>query len=136
MENNCLFCKIADKIISVAEIYEDSTALGFLDINPIAPGHTLVIPKIHAENILDLMDNQIGILFKAVQNTTSLLQRKLNPQGFTIGINHGKMGGQMIDHLHIHIIPRFEGDGGGSLHAVVKNPPSAGLEVIQNKILN
>ena len=136
MENNCLFCKIADKIISVAEIYEDSTALGFLDINPIAPGHTLVIPKIHAENILDLTDNQIGTLFKAVQNTASLLQEKLNPQGFTIGINHGKMGGQMIDHLHIHIIPRFEGDGGGSLHAVVKNPPSAGLEVIQNKILN
>jgi len=135
MENNCLFCQIAAKIIPSIIIYEDEKTLAFLDIHPISSGHTLIIPKIHAENILDLSDNQIDPFFQTVKKVVALLQKKLNPKGFTIGINHGTISGQVIDHLHIHIVPRYEGDGGGSLHSVVKNPPQESLEVIQAKLI-
>ena len=135
MENNCLFCKIVAKSIPAAVIYEDEFVLAFLDINPMTLGHTLVIPKIHAENILDLPDDQIDPFFQAVKKIVALLQERLELRGFTIGINHGKMSGQAIDHLHVHIVPRYEGDGGGSLHSVVKNPPQESLKEIQAKIV-
>jgi len=135
MENNCLFCKIIDKIIPSAIVYEDEHTLAFLDIHPMSAGHTLVIPKVHAENILDLSDIQIGTLFQAVKKVVALLQGRLGSKGFTIGINHGRISGQVIDHLHVHIVPRHEGDGGGSLHSVVKNPPQESLEVIQAKLV-
>ncbi len=136
MENNCLFCDIINKKIPSSTIYEDNDVLAFLDIHPISLGHTLVIPKIHALNILDLTDDQIGLLFRAVRNVTFLLQQKLKTQGFTIGINHGRISGQAVEHIHIHIIPRFENDGGGSLHSVVQNSPKETLKEIQNKIIN
>ncbi len=135
MENNCLFCKIVAKIIPSAIVYEDEHTLAFLDIHPMSAGHTLVIPKVHAENILDLSDTQIGPLFQAVKKVVALLQGRLESKGFTIGINHGRISGQVIDHLHVHIVPRHEGDGGGSLHSVVKNPPQESLEVIQAKLV-
>jgi len=135
MENSCLFCKIATKIIPSAIIYEDALVLAFLDIHPISPGHTLVVPKIHAENILDLPDNQIEPFFQTVKKVVALLQEKLGSKGFTIGINHGRISGQVIDHLHVHIVPRHEGDGEESLHSVVKNPPQESLEVIQAKLI-
>lgn len=130
----CLFCKIASKEIRSAAIYEDDDALAFLDVRPLTKGHTLVIPKFHAENILDFPADRIGSIFKAVKKTTALLEEKLSPKGFTIGINHGKISGQVIDHLHVHIIPRYEGDGGGSIHSVVKNPPEESLEEIRAMI--
>ncbi len=135
MENNCLFCKIVAKIIPSAIVYEDEHVLAFLDIHPMSSGHTLVIPKIHAENILDLPDTQIEPFFRTVKKVVDLLRKRLGPKGFTIGINHGRMSGQAIDHLHVHVVPRYEGDGGGSLHLVVKNPPQESLEVIQAKLV-
>jgi len=135
MENNCLFCKIVTKNISVAAIYEDALSLAFLDIHPVASGHTLVIPKIHIENILDLPDNQVESFFQVVKKVVALLQERLEPRGFTIGINHGRISGQTIDHLHVHIVPRYEGDKGGSLHSVVNNPPQESLEAIQAKLV-
>lgn len=132
---DCLFCKISRGEIPADVIYEDERVLVFLDIHPIAPGHTMVIPKRHAENILDLGKEDIGPIFEAVKKLTGVLNNALNPQGFTIGINHGKVSGQTIDHLHVHIIPRFDEDGGGSLHSVVNNPPEMPLKEIKKKIL-
>ncbi len=131
---DCIFCKIANKEIKSEIIYEDNDVLGILDVHPIALGHSMVIPKIHAETILDLPDEKFEAVFKAVKKITALLQKSLAPNGFTIGINHGKVSGQAIDHLHIHIIPRWENDGGGSLHSVVHNPPSESIEQIAEKI--
>ena len=135
MENNCLFCKIVAKIIPSAIVYEDEHTLAFLDIHPMSSGHTLVVPKIHAENILDLSDIQIEPFFRTVKKVVALLQERLGSKGFTIGINHGRISGQAIDHLHVHAVPRYEGDGGGSLHLVVKNPPQESIEVIQAKLV-
>lgn len=132
---DCLFCKIAAREIPSEMVYEDEASFAFLDIHPLAPGHTIVVPKEHAENILDLPENQVGPLFTAVKKITAALNSALKPHGFTIGINHGKVSGQAIDHLHIHLIPRFEGDGGGSLHSVVKNPPQESVSAIKEKII-
>lgn len=133
---DCLFCSIAGKEVPSAVIYEDDFALAFLDIHPLSLGHTVVIPKNHAENIISLPKELVGPVFLAVQKTAALLSNALVPKGFTIGINHGKVSGQTIDHLHIHIIPRYEGDGGKSIHSVVHNPPMEPLEETRSKILN
>ncbi|HZX00896.1 MAG TPA: HIT family protein [Candidatus Paceibacterota bacterium] len=132
---NCLFCKIVNGEILSEKIYEDEAAFAFLDIHPLSPGHTVLVPKVHAENILDLPEAAVGPLFLAVKKVTATLNLALKPHGFTIGINHGKVSGQAIDHLHIHLIPRFEGDGGGSIHSVVKNPPQESVVAIKEKII-
>jgi histidine triad (HIT) family protein len=132
---SCLFCKIARKEIpSESVFYENEKALAFLDIHPIAPGHTLVVPKEHAENIIDIKDQNIAELFMAVKKATAKLKRALSSDGFTIGINHGKIAGQAVDHLHIHIVPRFKGDGGGSIHTIVQNAQNSSPEEVMEKI--
>ena len=133
---DCIFCEIINKKIEAEIIYEDEWALAMLDARPIAPGHTLILPKRHLLNILELSDEEICPIFRVVKEITARLKEKLHPDGFTIGINHDKVSGQMVDHLHIHIIPRFEGDGGSSLHCVVDNPPKESLKEIKEKILN
>jgi len=120
--NDCLFCKIVNKEINAEIVYEDQETLAILDVHPRAPGHTMVLSKVHAENILDLPEEKIGPVFLAVKKVTGLLKEKHRPDGFTIGINQGRASGQAVDHLHIHIIPRWHDDKGGSIHSVVNNP--------------
>lgn len=131
---DCLFCKIARKKIPAEIIYEDDAAAAFLDIHPHGPGHTMVIPKRHAENILELPEKDAGRVFVAVRRVTGLLKRRLEPDGFTIGINHGAVSGAVVEHLHIHIIPRFTGDGGKSIHAAVYNPGKETVAEVARKI--
>jgi len=135
MEENCLFCKIIAKKISAHVIYEDDHALAFLDITPRAPGHTLVIPKRHAATILDLPDGDTGPLFLAVKKTDELLVASLAPDGVTIGINQGAASGQEVAHLHVHLMPRFHGDGGSAIQGVVHNVPKESVENIRKKII-
>ena len=134
--DNCIFCKIANKQIPAEVVYEDEVTTAVLDVHPIAPGHTMVLPKVHAENILDLPDGGEALVFASVRHVTKMLQEALHPDGFTIGINHGKWAGQAIDHLHVHIIPRWKTDGGKSIHSVVTNPPTEALTEIRKKIIN
>lgn len=132
---DCLFCKIIKKEIPARIVYESREVLAFLDISPRAPGHTVVIPKTHAEDILALPQEELGDVFTAVQKVTALLLKALSPQGFTIGINHGKASGAEVGHLHIHIMPRWEDDGGGSIQSLVNNPSKESLDAIKEKIL-
>ena len=133
---DCFFCKIANKEVSAEVIYEDDNVVAILDIHPKAPGHTMILPKVHAANILDLPEDKIEGVFKAVKEVTALLNNSLSPDGFTIGINHGKVSGQTVEHLHIHIMPRWYNDHGGSIHDVVNNPPKENLKEIKEKIIN
>ena len=130
----CLFCKIAKKEIPAAIFYEDDKTMSFLDIKPHSLGHSVVILKNHSENILDTNEVDLSNLFFTVKKTAAMLQKALNPDGFTIGINHGEIAGQAIKHLHIHIMPRHKGDGGGSIHSVVFNPPAKTVEEVYEKI--
>ena len=132
----CLFCKIIKKEIPAEIVYEDEWNLAILDINPRAPGHTMVIPKVHSQTILDLPEKDLGLLFEAVKKVSLLIKKSLQSEGFTIGINHGKISGQVIDHLHVHIVPRFKDDGGSSVHSVVNNPPKESLAEIKSKLAN
>ena len=131
---DCLFCKIAHREFPAALIHEDMHTVAFLDIEPRSAGHTVVIPKRHAETLLDLHGGDVGTLFTAVRAVTGLLKNALHPDGFTIGINHGRVAGQAIPHLHVHVIPRYLGDKGGNMHTVVNNPPMESVEDIFAKI--
>ena len=136
---SCLFCKIAAKEISSKIVYENEHVLAFLDATPRAMGHTLVISKVHAPNILDLPDdgpnNEIGPLFSAVKHVDDMLSRSLNPDGMTIGINQGRASGQEVDHLHVHLLPRWHNDGGHSIQSVVDKPPQESLDEVLKKIV-
>lgn len=131
---DCLFCKIVKGEIPAERVYEDDIAVAFLDIMPRTPGHTMVIPKIHVENFVDLPKEQIGPFFEAAQKVAVTVERALAPDGFTLGMNHGKVSGQEVPHLHFHIMPRWEGDGGGSIQSVVANKPKEGIAIVAEKI--
>src|SRR3989339_1822685 len=117
---DCIFCKIAAGEIPAYKVYESEQALAFLDIHPCAPGHTVVIPKKHSETELDAAPEVAVGVMQAVQKASAVLKEKLGPVGFNIGWNHGRFAGQAINHWHVHIIPRNTGDGGGSMHSIVK----------------
>ncbi|HOX60392.1 MAG TPA: HIT family protein [Candidatus Magasanikbacteria bacterium] len=119
---DCIFCKIVKGEIPSHKVYEDDNALAFLDIFPHAKGHTVVIPKKHFVTPFDMTADEFMLISKAVQSAMMRLQEKLSPAGFNVGWNQGDIGGQVVKHLHIHIFPRYENDGGTSVHAIVKNP--------------
>lgn len=129
----CIFCKIANKEIPADIIVEQEGAVAFLDRNPIAPGHTLVIPTVHAATVDELPEAAVLSVFTGVQAAVKLLREKLVPAGFTIGINHGTAAGQAIGHFHVHVIPRFPDDNGGNVHSIVQNPP-ASYDAIKQKV--
>jgi histidine triad (HIT) family protein len=132
---DCLFCKIIAKQIPAQVVYEDGHAFAFLDIHPSAPGHTMVIPKMHVPNLLELPEDEVGPLFRAVQHVAGMLSKALAPDGITMGANQGRASGQEVDHLHVHLMPRWHGDGGHAVQSVVHNPPKETLDEILRKIL-
>jgi len=131
---DCIFCKIINGEIPAEKVYEDDNVIAILDVNPRSTGHTMIIPKDHYSNLLELPDDKVGFVFRAGKKVAGMIKKAFNPKGFTMGLNHGKISGQEVDHLHFHIIPRFEGDCGSSIHSVVNNAPKESLEVIAEKI--
>lgn len=125
-----IFSKILKKEIPNYTVYEDEHVLAFLDIHPHAKGHTLVIPKKEVVFIGELSEQEVATLFVGVQKTIKKIQEVLNPDGFNVGWNHGKAGGQAVDHVHVHILPRWKGDGGGSQHSVISNPGNVSVKDI------
>ena len=128
--DTCIFCKIARGEIPCHKVYKDAHAIAFLDIKPHARGHTVVIPRTHAETSFDLGEKEIYELTMAVQNTMKRIQAILSPDGFNVGWNHNPAGGQVVPHLHVHIFPRYTDDGGGSMHSIIKNPGKDSVDEI------
>jgi histidine triad (HIT) family protein len=133
--DGCLFCDIAAKKIKANILYENDQVLAFLDVLPRTTGHTLVIPKIHAPNLLELPDEAVGPLFLAVKHVGEMLKKGLQPDGITIGINQGRASGQEVDHLHVHLMPRWQGDGGGSIQSVVHAGAKESVDDVLKKIM-
>jgi len=110
-ENDCLFCKMIAGQIPVTKIYEDEIVLAFLDIGPISDGHTLVIPKQHFEKLHDCPDQLFGQMASRIGKIAKAVTAAVNSDGYNVLCNNGRAAGQLIGHLHFHIIPRSTGDG-------------------------
>lgn len=110
MKNDCIFCAIAAGEIPSFKVYEDDLALAYLDINPFAKGHTLVIPKGHAANLIEADDATLAELIVRVKKIAAHIKAKLGCDGFNILQNNGEAAGQTVRHIHFHIVPRWSGD--------------------------
>ena len=110
MKNNCIFCAIAAGEIPSFKIYEDDAFLAYLDINPFSKGHTLVIPKRHASDIVAADDDTLAELIVRVKKVAAHVKEALGCDGFNILQNNGEAAGQTVRHIHFHIVPRWNGD--------------------------
>lgn len=111
MQDDCLFCKIVAGDIPAQMVFEDEYAIAFMDINPVNPGHVLVVPKEHTNEITDMPNEAVGRLFRLVQHVAKGVREAVDAPGFNIGVNTGPEAGQIIFHTHVHVMPRFENDG-------------------------
>tara|TARA_Y100000310_G_C20703043_1_gene831899 strand:+ start:12504 stop:12935 length:432 start_codon:yes stop_codon:yes gene_type:complete len=109
MTKDCIFCKIVNKDIPADIVYEDDGVVCFLDIKPINSGHMLVIPKMHYENVFDVPENILKETILRVKKMAIVLDKIAD--GVNIGVNNKRAAGQLVNHVHFHIIPRYEGDG-------------------------
>ncbi len=107
---DCLFCKIVAGEIPSSKIYEDANVLAFLDIKPVNPGHTLVIPKKHFENIHDTPDELVAKMTVVAKKIAGAIQKNLGAEGVNIGMNNGAVAGQVVFHAHVHVMPRYGKD--------------------------
>ena len=128
--DNCIFCKIIQKEIPAHIIHEDKDSLAFLDIKPHSKGHTVVIPKKHAVTPFDLDEKSLQKLILNVKKTMEKLRDVLFPDGFNVGWNQNTVAGEVVPHLHVHIFPRYAGDGGGSMHSIIKNPGEMSVDEV------
>ena len=110
MPNDCIFCRIIRGEIPSQKVYENEVVLAILDINPIAFGHTLVLPKAHRETFNDLPPDVLGELVVRAQQVARGVVRATGAQGFNLLMNNGKCSGQAIAHAHWHVIPRKDDD--------------------------
>ena len=118
---DCLFCKIINKEIPNYTVYEDENVLAFLDIHPCSKGHTVIIPKKHFADLAEMSVSDWQVMSGGLAAVFSKVQKVLNPDGINLGINNGKAAGQAVGHAHWHLIPRWQGDGGGSMHSIIRN---------------
>jgi len=108
----CIFCKIVRKEIKVNKIiYENDNFVSIPDANPILEGHSLVISKKHFETILDIPNSLCSELLDCIKKTAMKLIKQYNAEGFNILNNNFEVAGQVIEHIHFHIIPRKKEDG-------------------------
>ncbi|MBM3260811.1 HIT family protein [Candidatus Kaiserbacteria bacterium] len=108
---DCLFCKIVRGEIPSFTVYEDEHTLAFLDIHPVTSGHTLVVPKAHAMNIFDIAPESWGAVSESVRKVAIAIEESLQADGVNLMMNNREHAGQIIEHPHMHLIPRYRGDG-------------------------
>lgn len=108
---DCIFCKIVAGEIPSYKIYEDDLAVAFLDIHPVQPGHALVIPKAHAANVFEISKEDWAGVAEAVRQVAGAIETGMEADGVNILMNNREHAGQVIFHAHVHLVPRFIGDG-------------------------
>jgi len=107
----CIFCKIIAGEIPADKVYEDESVLAFLDISPINPGHTLVVPKKHYANLEEIPEKELFAIMAVVKIIGKSVKDSALAAGYNVGINNDPVAGQVVPHLHVHVIPRREHDG-------------------------
>lgn len=109
--SDCLFCRIITGEVPSQKVYEDEDVFAFLDIQPVNVGHTLIVPKAHYENCGETPDDAMAAVIAVAKRVGAAALRVTGAQGYNVGINCGAVAGQVIMHTHVHVMPRFEGDG-------------------------
>jgi histidine triad (HIT) family protein len=107
---NCIFCKIIDGEIPSFKVFEDDRTLAFMDINPVSPGHVLVIPKHHAPDLMHIRTDWLMATVATAQTVARAVDKTLKPDGINLVQSNGPGAGQSVFHLHFHIIARIAGD--------------------------
>ena len=108
-DDTCMFCRIAQKQIPASLVYENEKAMAFLDIRPLNEGHTLVIPKEHYETIFEIPQELIAYLHGIVKQVAIAVKKATKADGISIIQQNGKAANQDVLHLHVHVVPRYEG---------------------------
>ena len=108
---DCIFCKIAAGEIPSVKVYEDDRVLAFMDINPLSEGHLLIIPKAHAATIYEITEDDFLAVMSATHKLADAVKKALNPDGINLLQLNGRAANQVVPHLHMHIVPRWSGDG-------------------------
>ena len=111
MDKNCIFCKIVNKKVEGEIVKENKDFIALRDSNPVSEGHTLIIPKKHYENLMDMPEKLMGSGLKLAKDVAKDLIDKKLATGFNIVMNNFEAGGQEVFHAHIHVIPRKKADG-------------------------
>lgn len=109
--DDCIFCKIINGEIPAAKVFENEHVLAFLDISQVTKGHTLVIPKVHKENLFELTPEIARNVFEVIPNIANALKKEFEPVAFNMVNNNGALAGQSVFHFHMHLIPRYKEDG-------------------------
>ncbi len=124
MSERTIFERIIDGDIPADIVYETDDVIAFLDANPLAPGHTLVVPKEPYARLRETPSELSAAVFEAVHALSGPIEDAVGADATTIGINDGPEAGQEVPHLHVHIVPRFDGDGGGTIHSAMAGASS------------
>jgi histidine triad (HIT) family protein len=111
MTMDCIFCKIVAGEIPAVKVLDEDKVLAFMDINPASRGHMLVIPKSHAENIFEISEADLSAVMDAVKRCAVAVKEAVGAEGITVLQLNGKASDQLVPHLHVHIMPRWENDG-------------------------
>ncbi|NLG42760.1 MAG: HIT family protein [Phycisphaerae bacterium] len=124
LDQNCVFCKIIRGEIPCQRVYEDEHLLAFLDIQPLAPGHTVVIPRHHAEFLDQLPEEWAAAIGRTLGRLGRAIVNAAGAEGFNVLQNNGKAASQEVPHVHFHLIPRRAGDGLGYRWKTSKAAPA------------
>ena len=136
MVSDCIFCKIVSGDIPASKVYEDDHFLAFLDISQVTPGHTLVIPKKHARNLLEMTPDETAYLFNVVSIVTKKVESATQPQGMNIISNMEEIAGQSVFHTHVHILPRYSQDDDLKIDFIAHEPDFDHLAQLAKDISN
>jgi len=109
--DDCIFCKIATGQIPSTKVYEDDDVLAFMDIGPISEGHTLVIPKRHYEKLDQCDPDTLAKISACLGRIAGAVKEAMSAEAYNVLCNNGRAAGQLVDHVHFHVIPRNSGDG-------------------------
>jgi len=121
---NCIFCRIVDGDLPNRTVYEDERTQAFLDANPLAPAHTLVVPKRHHERLNDLPADLAREVMETLHAVVPAVEAAVDADATTVAFNNGESAGQEVPHVHGHVVPRSPDDGGRPIHALFAERPA------------